>query len=72
MAGELGLKNTFRNRIYGPLQDYRGNDGTGGREISFIEFAQTRAINEDGKAMGLKNNSGDPITWDDIWCELGC
>ena len=38
MAGELGLRNGFRERVYEPLQAYRagGQDG-GGREISLIE-----------------------------------
>lgn len=71
MSGELGLKNTFRERVFEPLKRYRGNDGTGGREISLIEFIQTRAINEDSKPVGLKNTSGQPMTWDDIWCEVG-
>lgn len=71
MSGELGLKNTFRERVYEPLKRYRGNDGTGGREISLIDFMQTRAVNEHGVSVGLKNTSGQPITWDDIWCELG-
>lgn len=71
MSGSLGLKNSFRERVYEPLKLYRGNDGTGGREISLIDFMQTRATNEDGKPLGLKNTSGLPITWDDIWCELG-
>ena len=71
MSGELGLKNTFRERVFEPLKRYRGNDGTGGREISLIDFMQTRAIDENGKAVGLKNASGTPITWDDIWCEVG-
>lgn len=71
MSGTLGLKNSFRERVYEPLKLYRGNDGTGGREISLVDFMQTRALNEEGKPVGLKNTSGQPITWDDIWCELG-
>ena len=71
MSGAFGLKNTFRERVFEPLKQYRGNDGTGGREISLIDFMQTRAINEEGKPVGLKNSTGQPITWDDIWCELG-
>lgn len=70
MAGELGLKNTLKARIYGPLQDYRNSD-RGGKEISFIDFAQTRAFNEANEPVGLLNTEGNPITWDDIWNDLG-
>jgi hypothetical protein len=71
MSGELGLKNTFKTRVYAPLRNYRGSDSDGGREINLIEFMQTRAINEEGKPLGLKNTSGAPIDWADIWCDLG-
>jgi hypothetical protein len=72
MAGELGLRSTLRARIYEPLQIFRsgGRDG-GGKEISLIDFIKTRAINEDGKAVGLKNTAGNPMEMDDLWCDLG-
>jgi len=70
MAGSLGLKNTLKERIVAPLSQYREGD-KGGKEISFIKFVQTRALNEEGKAVGLKNVANEPITWDDIWCDLG-
>ena len=52
MAGELGLTNSFKQRVYGPLQKYRGSDGESGKEISLIDFMATRAINESGEALG--------------------
>lgn len=71
MSGELGLRNSFRNRIYEPLQAFRGFDGVQGRETSLIEFMQTRAVNEEGRPVGLKNSLGKPITMTDLWCDLG-
>jgi hypothetical protein len=71
MSGELGLANSFRNRVYEPLQRLRGTDGIGGLDISLIDFLQTRAENEDGRNVGLKNTSGKPIQMDDLWCDLG-
>jgi len=68
--GALGLKNSLHEKVVAPLKNYRDGD-KGGKEISFINFAQTRALNEDGKPIGLKNTSGNPITWDDIWTDLG-
>lgn len=71
MSGALGLKNSFHERIYAPLQKYRGSDGVAGREISLVEFMQTRAMNNDGKPIGLKNNAGQPVSMEDLWCDLG-
>jgi len=71
MAGELGLLNSFRSRVAAPLQNYRGNDSVGGRDISLEEFMQTRAVNEAGEPKGLKNAAGEPITMEDLWCDLG-
>jgi hypothetical protein len=72
MSGELGLKNTFKDRVYGPLQEFRGAVGQeGGREISLEEFMATRAMNADGKPIGLKNMAGAPITQADVWNDLG-
>jgi hypothetical protein len=71
VAGELGLTNSFKQRVYGPLQKYRGSDGESGKEISLIDFMATRAINESGEAVGLKNTSGNPISMVDLWCDLG-
>lgn len=70
MSGVLGLKNTLRERVIVPLNKYRDGE-KGGKEISFIDFVQTRAIDEQGKARGLKNSSGQPITWSDIWADFG-
>lgn len=71
MAGELGLTNSFKTRVYGPLQKYRGSDGEAGKEISLIDFMANRAVNESGEAIGLKNTAGQPITMVDLWCDLG-
>lgn len=72
MSGELGLMNSFRERVFEPLQLYRGTDAQGGREISLIDFMQTRAINNDGEPVGLRNtSSGEPVDWVDIWNDLG-
>lgn len=71
MSDGLGLKNSFKERVYGPLQAYRGNDGSAGREISLIDFIQKRAINTDGEPVGLTNTQGTPISWEDLWTDLG-
>ncbi len=71
MSGELGLQNSFRSRVAVPLANYRGNDATGGRDISLVEFMQTRAVNEEGKPVGLKNTAGNPITMEDLFCDIG-
>jgi hypothetical protein len=71
MAGELGLRNSFRERVFHPLENYRGSDSSGGREIGLIEFMQTRAVNERGEPAGLLNTRGEPITWTDFWNDLG-
>jgi hypothetical protein len=71
MAGELGLANSFRERVYEPLQAYRGGEGSGGREIGLEKFMATRAVNADGKPVGLLNSAGTPVTLDDLWCDLG-
>lgn len=71
MAGELGLLNSFRSRVAVPLQNYRGNDSVGGRDIDLVEFMQTRAVDEAGEPKGLRNAAGQPITMEDLWCDLG-
>ena len=71
MSGELGLRNTFRERVFEPLQAYRGTDAQGGHEISLIDYMRTRAINADGEPVGLTNTSGEPVDWVDIWNDLG-
>jgi len=71
MSGELGLQNSFRERVWKPLQRYRGSDGEAGREISLVEFMQTRAINDESKPVGLLNTAGQPISMNDLWCDLG-
>lgn len=66
----LGLQNSFRERVYEPLQRYRNSD-SGGKEISFQDFLQTRAVNSDGKPAGLMHADGKKATWEDIFCEFG-
>jgi hypothetical protein len=63
MSGELGLFNSYRERIHEPFQAYLGNDGAAGREIDLISF-----INEQ---LGLTNAAGKPWTMEDIFCDLG-
>ena len=71
MAGGLGLHNTFRNRVYEPLQRFRGSEATAGREISLVDFMQTRALNADNKPVGLTNAKQEPITMKDLWIDFG-
>ena len=71
MAGGLGLKNTFRERVYEPLQDFRGRGDVGGKEISLLDFMQTRAKNEDNKPVGLKNARNEAVTMEDLWIDFG-
>lgn len=71
MANELGLMNSFRDRIYGPLVQFRGSDGTAGQEIGLVDFVQKHAINENGEAAGLTNSSGEPLSWEDILQDFG-
>lgn len=71
MANELGLVNSFRDRIYGPLVQFRGTDGTAGQEIGLVDFVQKHAINENGEAKGLTNSSGQPLQWEDILADFG-
>ena len=68
--GALGLENTLRERVYEPLQRYRDSP-EGGKEITFQDFLQTRAINTDGKAAGILNASGKPASWEDVFCDFG-
>jgi len=69
MSGALGLKNSLYNRVIAPLQRYRDGE-KGGKEISFIDFAATRAIDESGRHVGLKNSANEPITWQNVWEDL--
>ena len=64
MSGELGFQNaeTFRDKIYRPLQEYRGSDGTPGCECSLIEF-----LNDE---LGMTNAAGNSMTMPDIWDDL--
>jgi hypothetical protein len=73
MAGELGLKNTFKQRVFIPHQQYLGTEGTASRgpDRGLEHFMQTRAINEEGKPEGLKNSAGQPLTMTDIFMDLG-
>lgn len=71
MANELGLMNSFRDRIYGPLAIFRGTDGTAGREIGLVDFVQKHAVNENSEPAGLKNSSGEPLSWEDILADFG-
>lgn len=61
MANELGLKNTFVSKVYGPLQEYRGSDATPGKEIGIIDF-----MNQNGVC-----NSSEPMTWGKLFQEMG-
>ena len=67
----LGLKNSFRERVYGPLQQFRGTDGNPGKEIGLMEFIQKRAINTNNEPVGLTNAQGNPVSWEDLWTDLG-
>jgi hypothetical protein len=71
MANELGLMNSFRDRIYGPLVQFRGTDGTAGNEIGLVDFVQKHAINENNEAVGLTNSVGEPLSWEDILQDFG-
>lgn len=71
MANELGLMNSFRDRIYGPLTAFRGTDGTAGQEIGLVEFVQKHAVNEHNESVGLTNSTGSPLTWEDILADFG-
>ena len=71
MANELGLMNSFRDRIYGPLVQFRGTDGTAGQEIGLVDFVQKHAVDEHGEAAGLKNSAGEPLSWEDILSDFG-
>ena len=61
MANELGLKNTFYNKVYGPLQEYRGSDATPGKEKGLIAF-----MNENGFTAGV-----EPMSWSKLFHEMG-
>lgn len=61
MSGELGLKHTFKTRVYGPLQEYRGGDATPGKECGLIEFMNRNNI----------NNGSEPMTWGKLFQEFG-
>lgn len=62
MAGELGLMNSFRERVITPLNAYRGNDTDGGHDIGLVAFMNK---------LGMKNTLGQPITMEDVWKDLG-
>lgn len=68
MAKELGLHDKFKRMVMDPLDNYRGNPATAGRDITLEEFMQTRAGDE-GK--GLTNNIGEPLSMSDLWAEMG-
>jgi hypothetical protein len=64
MAGELGLLNSYREKIYFPMQNWANpsDDRESKRNCDLESFCQ---------AKGLKNTAGKPITEDDIWNDLG-
>jgi hypothetical protein len=62
MSNELGLKNTFREKIYEPLQNHRGNAASGGLDISLKDFC---------KANNITNSDGDPVDFPDLYNEFG-
>lgn len=61
MANELGLKNTFVSKVYGPLQEFRGSDATPGKEIGLVDFMNQAGI----------TNGTDPMTWGKLFNEMG-
>ncbi len=72
MAGELGLLNNYRERIYRPLENFRNPSDSGDpkRDTDLITFCQKYAKNLKG-GVGLTNAAGKPISEDDIWNDLG-
>ena len=71
MAGELGLKNSYRGLISIPLEQQRKESGRNpalNPNLGLIEFVQKHA-GPDG--IGLTNTQGKPVTWFDIWSDLG-
>lgn len=61
MANELGLRNSFVQKVYGPLQEYRGSDATPGKEISLIDFMNNSGI----------TNGTEPMSWGKLFAEMG-
>lgn len=62
MAGELGLKNSFFEKIYQPLINFRGTESEPGIDITLEGFVQE---------IGMTNTNGAPLTMDDIYKDLG-
>lgn len=70
MSGELGLQNTFYERVYRPLENYRSQPGS--QEIDLETFIKTKAINNDGKPEGLLNTyNSQPVTLVDVFNDMG-
>jgi hypothetical protein len=60
---ELGLKNTFREKVYEPLQAYRGSTASPGREITLEAFMNDR--------LKMTNTENQAITIEDLFVEAG-
>lgn len=58
----LGLKNTLRTKILGPLAEYRGSDAAAGREISLRDYCAKNA---------LFDGDGAPLDFPAIFQEFG-
>ncbi len=67
MKNGLGLKYTFRHKAIQPFWEYRNQGREAGTIISFEKFLETRP---DGGEK-LLNAEGKPLTWPDIYAEMG-
>jgi hypothetical protein len=71
MAHEAGItRDNFRELILEPLNLYRGQADTPGREIRLMDFINNEAPNRDG-SYGLSNGQNEPYTWDSLLHEIG-
>lgn len=61
---ELGLKGTFRERVFEPLLKVRGADGGPGFDVSLEAF-----MGEEW--LGMKNDKGEYMTKRDLYLEMG-
>lgn len=64
MGAELGLNETFREKIFEPLLKFRGHDGNNpGMQTTLNEFM--------GNVLKLKNGHGQALTKRDLYEEMG-
>lgn len=63
MSGELGLQNTFHERVYVPLQAYRDRNDCPNRDITTFDFMSD--------VLGMTNTVSRPIEEVDIFCDMG-